>query len=217
MNFVFDPSLVLYLPLHELDSAAFMSRDAYGHTCTVTGALWRPNGHYFDGTDDRITADALESLKLTDTFTVEYWVNLDSSLPAQHQTALSLGDNPISANRITFTARRNAAGNRVAVFNTNTPAWYQSTASLSPSDWHHVMVVVEGAGGKIYFFVDNMAAGSPASAVFPALDGDLVVGMTSDGSGERLKGLIGEVRIYNRGLTPQEIQYNYLATKWRYR
>ena len=30
------------------------------------------------------------------------------------------------------------------------------------------------------------------------------------------KGLIGEVRIYRRALTPTEVQHNYLATKWRY-
>ena len=54
MNFIFDPYLVLYLPLYELDGASFMSKDAYGHLCTVIGALWRPNGRYFDGIDDRI-------------------------------------------------------------------------------------------------------------------------------------------------------------------
>ena len=27
---------------------------------------------------------------------------------------------------------------------------------------------------------------------------------------------IGEVRLYNRRLTPLEVQHNYLATKWRY-
>ena len=30
------------------------------------------------------------------------------------------------------------------------------------------------------------------------------------------KGLIGDVRVYNRALTPLEIQRIYLATKWRY-
>jgi len=30
-------------------------------------------------------------------------------------------------------------------------------------------------------------------------------------------GTIGEVFIYNRLLTPQEIQRNYLITKWKYR
>ena len=36
-------------------------------------------------------------------------------------------------------------------------------------------------------------------------------------AGAFLPGIIGEIRIYNRALTPGEIQHNYLATKWRYR
>jgi len=51
MDFIFDPSLVLCLPLYERDGSSFPSRDTYGHLCTVTGALWRENGHYFGGLD----------------------------------------------------------------------------------------------------------------------------------------------------------------------
>ena len=61
MNFIFDPSLVLYLPLYQLDGASFVSKDAHGHLCSVTGALWRPNGRWFDGTDDTIAADSVAS------------------------------------------------------------------------------------------------------------------------------------------------------------
>jgi len=32
-----------------------------------------------------------------------------------------------------------------------------------------------------------------------------------------LDGLLGELRLYNRGLTPLEIQHNYSATNWRYK
>ena len=38
-----------------------------------------------------------------------------------------------------------------------------------------------------------------------------------DGGGQPFSALIGEARIYNRALTPLEIQRNYLATKRRYR
>ena len=43
MGFIFDPSLVLYLSLWKLDGDSFMSKDAYGHLCTVTGALYSIN------------------------------------------------------------------------------------------------------------------------------------------------------------------------------
>ena len=44
----------------------------------------------------------------------------------------------------------------------------------------------------------------------------LQLGAISRGTAELWNGLIDEVRIYNRALTPLEIQHNYLATKWRY-
>ena len=53
-DFVFDPSLVLSLPLWKLDGAKIRSEDAYGHLCTAYGALWRPAGRWFDGINDYI-------------------------------------------------------------------------------------------------------------------------------------------------------------------
>ena len=77
MNFVFDPSLVLYLPLYEMDGASFASRDAYGHRCTVTGALWRPNGRYFDAVNDGINCGTGSNLNLGNTmdkYTMTAWI-----------------------------------------------------------------------------------------------------------------------------------------------
>jgi hypothetical protein len=36
------------------------------------------------------------------------------------------------------------------------------------------------------------------------------------GGGQYAYGVIGEVFIYSRALTIQEVQHKYLATKWRY-
>ena len=71
MNFIYDPSLVLYLPFYQLDGASFMSKDKHGYPCTVTGALWRPDGHYFDGTDDKIVVPDAASLDITTGITIE--------------------------------------------------------------------------------------------------------------------------------------------------
>jgi len=55
-KFIYDPTLVLYLPLRELDAGKtpgyFTSRDHYGHLVTRRGAIWTPSGCYFNGTDD---------------------------------------------------------------------------------------------------------------------------------------------------------------------
>src|SRR3990172_13167350 len=72
-KFIYDPSLVFYVPLYELDGTTFQSKDAYGHLCTVTGALWRPQGRDFDGTDDVISAPDHNALDITGTVTLISW------------------------------------------------------------------------------------------------------------------------------------------------
>ena len=78
MDFIFDSSLVLYLPFYELDGASFAAKDKHGHSCTVTGALWRPYGHYFDGTDDRIDCGASTAFDLTK-YTIEAWFKINGT------------------------------------------------------------------------------------------------------------------------------------------
>lgn len=47
--------LKLFLPLYRLDGGSLASCEVFGHAATVTGALWRPYGQYFDGIDDYIS------------------------------------------------------------------------------------------------------------------------------------------------------------------
>ncbi|KKK51356.1 hypothetical protein LCGC14_3115780, partial [marine sediment metagenome] len=56
--------LVLYLPLWALKGSTFKSVDAYEHVNTVAGALWKPNGRDFDGSDDMVTIPNAVSTEL---------------------------------------------------------------------------------------------------------------------------------------------------------
>ena len=75
MDFIVDPSLVLYLPLYKKDGSSFVSGEGYGHLGTVSGALWRPNGRYFDGVDDKINLPDVSPLSPTSQITLEAWFN----------------------------------------------------------------------------------------------------------------------------------------------
>lgn len=97
--------------------------------------------------------------------------------------------------------------NNVAVFST-------STSSLTSNQWNHIVVTVEpGKSQQIYVngsllvstavgqgqFTGNFSSGNITQ---------LAVGYQQDGSGVRqraFKGLIDDVRIYNRALTPSEV------------
>lgn len=208
MNFIFDRSLVLYLPLYELDGASFMSRDAYGHSCNVIGASWRPYGREFDGTDDYLDfPNKLPTQYNTITFTAwirHSWQAGDSSEYVVSSEAKTVSQGLVLALR-SFTdgmyLNRKAANQPLY----NLPSaneWVHITVTAidfntAPKLYYNVLLQTNN-GGSNYGTPDNERIGTRSA-------------------GDNFKGDIGEVWIYNRVLTLLEIQHNYLATKWRYR
>jgi len=234
-DFIFDPSLVLYLPLYKLDGASFMSQDAHGHLCTVTGALWTPQSRYFDGTDDYITVGDESTFKFMHgalntsgfQFTIEMVVALDDPASSSMYIPVGTMDYGQSVTRgICF-----GIGNNRTLYMEITTGVYavrilQVTSSkyIRPNDtdlhqfaftWNQGLANANGI-----FYVDavsdtpvDKSANTPdtGNSKYP-----LHIGV--DGTHyQDLPGKIGVVRIYNRALSPLEIQHNYLAAKWRYR
>ncbi len=199
MSFVFDPGLVLYLPLYELDGASFASKDAYRHLCTVTGALWRPQGRYLDGLDDRVLCGTV-GIPANGPATIEWWNNLDSVGTTKRYPFgdfLYFIDN---ANKWLYFHGINAA------FTFHVP---------NTKTWYYLVLTYSGQVSTAKLSVDG---GVPRSISNWGAEVDIPAFLGTIGkSSYSFHGLIGEVRVYNRVLTPLEIQHNYLATKWRYR
>ena len=210
-NFIYDPSLVLYLPLHMLDGASFMSKDAYGHSCAVTGALWTPQGGSFDGTDDYIGCGNPASLNITDKVTVEAWVN----------SAGYAGDNRTIAGK-------HYSSYQLAVLNTGEIIFQlgvggvdkmartgAGVAYIVDGEWYHLAGVYNKA--NVLLYVNNILfTGDAATGDIDTNAYAVEIGRRPGPNDDWWKGLIGEVRIYNRALSSLEIQHNYLASKWRY-
>jgi len=227
MDFIFDPSLVLYLPLYELDGASFMSKDAYGHLCTVTGTLWTPRGRYFDGSDDWINCGNPATLQFAsaDAFSILAWIKPDL---LNYRVILSKMETAGDYKGYMFnTGSLVAQGSdklelvlRVAL-NTNNIFIY-SDDPISTDTWTMVGFTYDGsltaAGVKLYGDGNILAYTIYHNNLTGELQNtteDVLIGVR--GTEKDYKGLMGELVVYNRALTPLEIQHNYLATKWRYR
>lgn len=212
MDFIFDPSLVLYLPLYKLDGASFMSKDKHGHLCTVTGALWTPHGRSFDGVDDYVNCGSNESLDITGVITIEAWIK-PSDVDTE-QYFIRHGVYGVSTGYLLGTSGKRLQG----TFGNGTSGLLKRSAanSIPTVDiWYHAVVTLNSI--KVHYYVNGVPK-----------DHDSDFDGTFDGSNAEplyivyypsyyFSGLIGEVRIYNRALTQLEIQHNYLATKWRYK
>ena len=210
MDFTFDPSLVLYLPLHKLDGASFMSKDAYGHLCTVTGALWTPQGGDFDGSDDYIDCGNKESLEITGAITIELWLN-PTTLDKNETLVAKIG----AGNQQDISLYYYTGGYFIFIVGA-TWALRLAKSELALKAWNHLVFTVKDGTTDNHAYVNGIdKATNHDTPTMSTSTSTLYIGSYL-GASEFLTGLIGEARIYNRALTPQEAQHNYLATKWRY-
>ncbi|MEE9366521.1 MAG: LamG domain-containing protein [Dehalococcoidales bacterium] len=212
MNFIFDPSLVLYLPLYELDGSSFASKDAYGHVCTVTGALWRPNGHYFDGTDDYIDCGSGSSFDVTDNVTLEVWIYVTSTAGSRY----ICGKNPDKWALMFSNGSMIPASYMDGVVHKS----HGAAAAINQSEWYQLAFTYDKDGGsnnRSIYINGRVSAQQTTTGAIGTSATSFFVGSYDAVPNNPFDGRIGEVRVYNRALNPQEIQHNYLATKWRYR
>lgn len=213
-DFILDPSLVLYLPLHQLDGSSFVSKDACGHLATVTGALWTPQGRDFDGTDDKIEVPHHTILDLIFPSSIELWLKHDRTqtdgwarmIFKNEPYCLAIGNNGV----LDF----------IYVDTGGTSRTVGSIATVPDLTWTHIVVTAEplGANTRVKCFLNGELESTNDSTGQnkATLDWSLRI-MQYGGDIQRVKGTMGELRLYDRALTPSEVQHNYLATKWRYR
>ena len=223
--------LVLYLPLWALKDSTFKSVDAYKHSCAVTGALWIPDGHSFDGADDLIDLGTDASLTITGNLTLMFWVKLDVTLANQPDTNAYVIAKQVSGfatcnYRLTLSKGsavydfliRDAAGSAMLLRVNNIDA-----TGLDDLKWHHVAAVWDRTGatkGYIYEDAVEISGGGVAGT-----DGDpytagshvTCIGGHSAEADVFLDGSMGEAWIFNKALSAAEVLHHYNATSFRYR
>jgi len=192
-DLILDPYLLLYLPLHKLDGSSFMSRDAYGHLCTVTGTLWTPAGRSFDGVDDTITFP-LQDLS-SGSHTILVWIKVGGFAAYPHI---------VSAFNQTYRyVRFHNDGSAIYIENSNDTDTATLTYAFSTDTWYFIAIPYDGSTEHLYVNGDYKTSdGMAGGNVFDRI-----------GGGRYLPGTVGVFMIYNRFLTGPDIQRLYLATK----
>ena len=211
-EFIYDPSLVLHLPLHMLDGTEFMDRSAYGHKAVVTGALWTPRGRWFDNEDDYINCGQGSSLNIGTVGSLEVWVKADD--PTAFDVIAGWEISPLWPGLRFAIYLRDGYWMMALSDGTNT----QNSVVISPTStsWTHLIATIDGSRVKGY--ANGELKKDIEQTVIPALENvPFHLSTCQSSPNYNFGGLIGEVRIYTWALTLLEIKHNYLATKWRYR
>ncbi|OGO30703.1 MAG: hypothetical protein A2Z29_00545 [Chloroflexi bacterium RBG_16_56_11] len=215
MELMHSPSLVLYLPLYKDDGATFASRDACGHQCTVTGAAWGPQGRQFDGTDDDVVIPHHNAFNVTDFVTMIFWLKWTDN--ATSQIVLNKSSSMLHKIYIGTTAKIAHQFYDGVTYLTTT-----SNGGLVSREMAQVALVsnfqTPSQGIKDTYYINGILDRVTTSGAYSAIttSGNLVRLGWASASGHFF-GTMGEVMVFNRGLTPQEIEHIYLGTKRRYR
>ena len=177
---------------------------------TISGATWTPQGRFgsalaFNGISNWVTVADSNALDLTTGMTLEVWVyptvngagswrnviikerssgevynlyaNTDANVPVAYVIQASQPDNPLDA---------------------------RGTSLLPVNTWSHLATTYDGANLRLY--VNGVQVGTRAIAGAMLIStGELRIG-GNNVWGEYFQGRLDEIRIYNRALTPAEIQ-----------
>lgn len=175
-----------------------------GNTGTITGATWSETGKYgnalsFNGTSNIVTINDSASLDLTTGMTIEAWVK-PSALSGWRSVVMKEKTGNLVYGVYANTDTNKPSGEIYITGNKDVRA----SAALSTTSWKHIAVTYDATTLKLY--IDGAQVGSTnVTASIATSNNPLRIGGNTIW-GEYFKGLIDEVRIYNRALSISEIQ-----------
>jgi len=229
---VYDPEhLVDFYTFDEPFGEKFIDRSGNGNTGTfhgevfndgvVHGATW-VDGKYgkalsFDGVDDYVDISSTNSVYDSTSITVEAWVK-----PYSGNTGWIVGDGHKFRLRVVPGSTAEWWCKEENNGNSNTI----SGGTIEANKWYHVVGTYDSPTGEQKLYINGVLVAS-ATPKFILDDGDnnQAIGKGYVGSSDWFKGIIDEVRIYNRSLSESEIKEIYenntfirdgLVAYWRF-
>lgn len=174
------------------------------------GPLWKSSGCFagpintilFDGSNDYIQVSDANSLDLTDSYTLESWINATTfkslgGIISKYQVS--------GANGYFLRLSGTGSYNDLQFDNLLTTG-----LNLQAGIWYHVAAVKSGATRKLYVNgIEVSLTGAPSNAV--ANNNGLIIGFDYSSS-KYFHGMIDEVRIWNVARTPEQIRESMMNT-----
>jgi len=161
----------------------------------------------FDGVDDYVDCGAGASLDITDAITIEVWVYSNGDARYEHIVSKRQADSQTQYGLLKTNTQK-----IMFEYGKLDGSWNGVSGDDFPlNQWTHVAVTVKGTAYNFYIAGQAAGNGNLANAIpsLPAVS--LRIGYYDGSYDERWDGLIDEVHIYNRALSPQEIRSLYEA------
>jgi hypothetical protein len=177
-------------------------RSGNNHHARLHGPKWIADGDYtaiaFDGRDDYVDCGAASAFKLAGPYSLCVWVKHEQIGGWQNYIGNYVGG--VSGYVIAQNGGRlhfHNGGTLPHVLNSEYPP-------VAPDTWRHVAAVYDGGSMRIYMDGLPVATQNVDGQSTPSAEQNLRLGSYHAGS-EYFHGLMDDVRIYNRALSPQQI------------
>jgi hypothetical protein len=199
------PGLVAAYGFNERIGVLTFDASGQANTGTLSGATWTANGRFgsalsFNGTDAWLTIADAPSLDLTTGMTVEAWVNPSSDTGTR---TVALKE---TAGGFAYALYSAVTGQRpVGYVHTRKDLSAPGSSAVPLNTWTHLAMTFNGTSLRLYVNGALVRTQNTNDSAIISSPGALRIGGNAV-FGEYFRGIIDEVRIYNRALAPSEIQ-----------
>jgi hypothetical protein len=200
---VYDPTLIANLRLDETEGEIAYNSVSDNHGVLSGNPTWQPDsGHaagalQFDGIDDYINTDFVLNPGFTE-FSVFAWIQGGS--PGQVIISQKSGFGNVGATWLGMDA---SDGRLITELTSSAAGPLESETVITDGQWHHIGFVWDGSYRTLY--VDGIAVTKDTVALttLKSSTGGMYIGVGKDrASASFFSGLIDDVRIYNRVVSP---------------
>ncbi len=164
----------------------------------------------FDGVNDYVSMNNISALNSASFFTISAWFQRNSSGAFGF-----IGQGSSAANREELQIWSDGQ----IYFAMGTSIW--GNFASNDTNWHHIVIVYDGTQGgnaaRLKIYLDGKNQSLSFTGTIPATSatatGNFLLGLDAQAGGQYAKGLLDDVRIYNRALTQAEITRIYNSRK----
>ncbi|RYD60622.1 MAG: tandem-95 repeat protein, partial [Verrucomicrobiaceae bacterium] len=174
---------------------------------TVSGAAWASgltgNALNFDGIDDGVLVGTSAAVTGSGDLSLTAWVKVDPG--SALGTVIQQREAGASGHQGEYMLNVNANGTvNFFIYGTSTYQFDLTTAAtINDGQWHHLTALRSGTAGKIY--IDGVEAANGSGTIQPLQSRGVAIGYDYRDLNKRFKGLIDDVRVYERALSAAEI------------
>ena len=203
-SFAYYVDLALWMPFTSDETPDYIDKGPLGNNGSQSTASSQPTwssspaSYSFDGVDDWISTTLVPSVSAGLSYSVWAYADSFSTSTFGYLMGGSLGGDPV--------LRRTTAGSGAIQFYDGS-VWVLSDDPFPVGSWVHIVGTVDASDDIMLMYVDGVRqADTQVSADWDNFSTDTRVGWSGTaGATQYFDGKIGDVRIYNRGLTAAEI------------